>query len=339
MLLNELFEVGANPDYLRAAERSRKDAQDTQRQYWKNPEEKTAARRTELKRDAGIAGYSKRHRAAHPEMYPKIKAQPAAKLRDPSTEYSDDYSTWAAGRRDTQEQGVAEGPESKKFKVTYELQNGDVKEKIMIGKDAKAVAKYFEFKYRHKPISVVEQGVAESDDIGYHQTSGTKAGHTISSRKLSNKPQASKSDVTLQSGSMHHSGKSYNFPKGTLFTQLPGGIFAKHPDVPETHPGYGHLIRRSEDNIHAIHNALNGQQGVAEGDRPGMKDGRPYSDPLRRHPGNDSYMTPEYLIQKYQDELKKIAAGPYKRPKDVAMYKARIAKLQRQQGVAEGRTK
>jgi hypothetical protein len=77
-------------------------------------------------------------------------------------------------------------------------------------------------------------------------------------------------------------------------------------------------------------------QGVAEGDRPGMKDGRPYSDPLRRHPGNDSYMTPEYLIQKYQDELKKIAAGPYKRTKDVAMYKARIAKLQRQQGVAEG---
>jgi hypothetical protein len=60
-----------------------------------------------------------------------------------------------------EEQGVAEGPESKKFKVTYELQNGDVKEKIMIGKDANAVAKYFEFKYRHKPISVVEQGVAE----------------------------------------------------------------------------------------------------------------------------------------------------------------------------------
>jgi hypothetical protein len=78
------------------------------------------------------------------------------------------------------------------------------------------------------------------------------------------------------------------------------------------------------------------EEVVAEGDRPGMKDGRPYSDPLRRHPGNDSYMTPEYLIQKYQDELKKIAAGPYKRPKDVAMYKARIAKLQRQQGVAEG---
>jgi hypothetical protein len=41
------------------------------------------------------------------------------------------------------------------------------------------------------------------------------------------------------------------------------------------------------------------------------------------------------LIQKYQDELKKIAAGPYKRPKDVAMYQARIAKLQRQQGVTE----
>jgi hypothetical protein len=110
----------------------------------------------------------------------------------------------------------------------------------------------------------MEQGVAEGSDIAYHQTSGTKAGHTISSRKLSNKPQASKSDVTLQSGSMHHSGKSYNFPKGTLFTQLPGGIFAKHPSVPETAPGFGHLIKRSEDNILAIHNAINGQQGVAE---------------------------------------------------------------------------
>ena len=63
---------------------------------------------------------------------------------------------------------------------------------------------------------------------------------------------------------MHHRGQSYNFPTGTLFTQLPGGIFAKHPDVPETHPGYGHLIRSSEDNIHAIHNALNNAQGVAE---------------------------------------------------------------------------
>jgi len=100
MLLNELFEVSANPDYLRAAERSRSVAQDTQRQYWKSPEEKAAARRTEIKRDKGIAGYSKRHRAAHPEMYPKVTPRPARQLRDPSTEYSDDYSVWAAGQRD-----------------------------------------------------------------------------------------------------------------------------------------------------------------------------------------------------------------------------------------------
>jgi hypothetical protein len=60
-----------------------------------------------------------------------------------------------------QDEGVAEGSGPKKFKVTYKLQNGEVKEKIMIGKDASTVAKYFEFKYRHKPTSVVEQGVAE----------------------------------------------------------------------------------------------------------------------------------------------------------------------------------
>jgi len=109
MLLNELFEVSANPAYLSAAERSLSQARDTQRQYWKSPEEKAAARRTELKREKGIAGYSKRHKAAHPEMYPKVTPRPAPQLRDPSTEYSDDYSVWAKGRRDTMEQGVAEG--------------------------------------------------------------------------------------------------------------------------------------------------------------------------------------------------------------------------------------
>lgn len=122
MLLNELFEISANPDYLRAAERSRSQARDTQRQYWRSPEEKAAARRTELKREKGIGGYTKRHRAANPEMYPTPKAQPAPKLRDPSTEYSDDYSVWAKGRRDTQEQSVAEGVGNigNKIRVLYQ---------------------------------------------------------------------------------------------------------------------------------------------------------------------------------------------------------------------------
>jgi hypothetical protein len=106
---DQVNEISADPAYLRAAERSLGQARDTQRQYWKSPEEKAAARRTELKREKGMAGYGKRHRAANPEMYPKVKAQPAPKLRDPSTEYSDDYSVWAAGRRDTMEQSVAEG--------------------------------------------------------------------------------------------------------------------------------------------------------------------------------------------------------------------------------------
>jgi hypothetical protein len=111
MRVNELFEVSANPDYLRAAERSLGQAIATQRTFGKSPEEKAAARRTELKREKGMQGYGRRHRAANPEMYPKVAPQPASKLRDPSTEYSDDYSVWAKGRRDTMEQGVAEGSE------------------------------------------------------------------------------------------------------------------------------------------------------------------------------------------------------------------------------------
>lgn len=109
---SQVNEISTDPRYLSAAERSRSQAQDTQRQYWKSPEEKAAARQTELKRDKGIAGYSKRHRAANPEMYPKVTPRPAPRLRDPSTEYSDDYSVWAAGRRDTMEQDVAEGKDN-----------------------------------------------------------------------------------------------------------------------------------------------------------------------------------------------------------------------------------
>ena len=130
MRIHELFEVSANPAYLSAAERSLSQARDTQRTFGKSPEEKAAARRTELKREKGIAGYSKRHKAAHPEMYPKVKAQPAPKLRDPSTEYSDDYSTWARGRRDTMEQGVAEDKGMSgynKFKQAWRAKHGDKK--------------------------------------------------------------------------------------------------------------------------------------------------------------------------------------------------------------------
>ena len=163
-----LDEISASPDYLRAAERSRSQAKDTQRQYWKSPEEKAAARRTELKRDAGIAGYSKRHRAANPDMYPAVKSQPAPKLRDPSTEYSDDYSVWAKGRRDTMEQGVAEGSLAE---GQYEmmLRNGQVKKfvakddadakRIAAGHGAKSVIR---LRGGVPAGKLAEQGVAEA---------------------------------------------------------------------------------------------------------------------------------------------------------------------------------
>lgn len=94
---------------------------------------------------------------------------------------------------------------------------------------------------------------------------------------------------------------------------------------------------KNSDEFQAQMKRMAQKEGVAEAgiDRPGMKDGRPYSDPYRRHPGNSSYMTPEYLIQKYKERLAQIAAGPYKRPKEVAQLQSRIAKLEKQ-GVAEG---
>jgi len=107
------------------------------------------------------------------------------------------------------EQGVAEGSKEKTpgiaLSKAYKKDFDDKKP----GQDRKETALTGAYSKTGKPGGELKkQGVAEGDDIGYHQTSGTKAGHTVSSRKLSNKPQASNSDVTLQSGSMHHRGKS-----------------------------------------------------------------------------------------------------------------------------------
>jgi hypothetical protein len=54
----------------------------------------------------------------------------------------------------------------------------------------------------------------------------------------------------------------------------------------------------------------------------------------RRHPGHESYMTPEYMLAHYKKRLAQIAAGKHKYPKEVAQLQAKIAKLEKQ-GVAE----
>jgi hypothetical protein len=78
MKRNEIIgEIKANPDYLRAAERSRSQARDTQRTFGKSPEEKAAARRTEIKRDKGIQGYSKRYNKENPR--PKVEPRSDSK--------------------------------------------------------------------------------------------------------------------------------------------------------------------------------------------------------------------------------------------------------------------
>ena len=108
MKRNEIIgEIKANPDYLRAAERSRSQARDTQRTFGKSPEEKAAARRKEINRDKGIAGYSKRHRKENPDMYPKVKPRDDMKT-------SSGPQDWYGQNRymgDSVEHGVAEALE------------------------------------------------------------------------------------------------------------------------------------------------------------------------------------------------------------------------------------
>lgn len=49
----------------------------------------------------------------------------------------------------------SDGKQAGRWLITYMTKDGTTKEKIMVGKNANAVSKYFEFKYRRKPLSVV----------------------------------------------------------------------------------------------------------------------------------------------------------------------------------------
>ncbi len=66
-------------DYLHKAEVSRKDAENTTRQYWKSPEEKKKARETADKRNRGIGAYSDR-------LYKTMK-KPEYKSNNPMNSY------------------------------------------------------------------------------------------------------------------------------------------------------------------------------------------------------------------------------------------------------------
>jgi hypothetical protein len=107
MKRNEIIgEIKANPDYLRAAERSLSQARDAQRTFGKSPEEKAAARRKEINRDKGIAGYSKRYNKENPR--PKVEPRGDSKGASGPQD-------WYGQNRymgDSVEQGVAEGSES-----------------------------------------------------------------------------------------------------------------------------------------------------------------------------------------------------------------------------------
>jgi hypothetical protein len=56
-----------------------------------------------------------------------------------------------------------------------------------------------------------------------------------------------------------------------------------------------------------------------------------YSKPTGQD-GHDSYMTPAYMLDQYKKELARITKGPYKRTREVAQLKAKIAKLEKKQG-------
>ena len=83
-------------------------------------------------------------------------------------------------------------------------------------------------------------------------TSGNKSGFTYELNNVKNEPL--KREVTVRSdrGSFV---KKQTFPKGTLISNLPGGLMAK---VPGSKDKFGESIQQTKDNMQKIANALNG---------------------------------------------------------------------------------
>lgn len=75
-----------------------------------------------------------------------------------------------------------DGKQAGRWLVTYMVKNGITKEKIMVGKNANAVAKYFEFKYRRKPLSVVPyfDDIDLRGSLGLDEAKKRKAKHRSS---------------------------------------------------------------------------------------------------------------------------------------------------------------
>ncbi len=267
-------EIKANPEYMRAAERSRSVARDTQRSYYASPEEKAKARKTELKRDKGIAGYSKRHRKEHPEMYPKITPRPAPKLRDPSTEYSDDYSVWAKGRRDTIDEAM---------RMQDYLDRAEELHKQMLEANRKNDTAEFERlkKERDKLDAMARQGmVAESDisediiaqklykelDAILGRAPDKEIGNKPVDKELGKRPK-DKEVVT----------KEENNPDNSTAKEIAKEL---HQDISDLHAiksskstisaGHPHNVKSLQDSILSLNNDLNSLGYKYDPKSPGM---------------------------------------------------------------------
>jgi hypothetical protein len=186
----------------------------------------------------------------------------------------------------------------------------------------------------------LKQGVAEAEKNPHTSALGKALYRDLSKEKKASPQQVQRNkERWAKRQAEREQGVAENYPKhqdlSGVSTDKLKAYLARQSQ--QSVPGEGSQVKRVQAELQRR------SQGVAEGERMKTASGM-YRDQhtgvayrgKTGQDGNDSYMTPDYLIQKYQERLAQIASGPYKRPKEVAQLKSRIAKLQGQQGVAEG---
>lgn len=128
----------------------------------------------------------------------------------------------------TPDDGPDDGVQAGRWLVTYMVKNGITKEKIMVGKNANTVAKYFEFKYRRKPLSVVPyfddmdlRGQLGLDEQGVAEATGDKKFDDMMKRVAKKPTQAQRKAERIRQQKEREAETKAHFANGGAFGPSP----------------------------------------------------------------------------------------------------------------------
>ena len=257
-----------------------------------------------LERAMKINHWHSQHGGMYKQYFAKgFKAGRMNKIRHDNKQYNLNLKLMKDGSIRHGEQGVAEGSSNDELNARPGMWRGDAKRMTSKGKPT-------------------QDELGMQDNLKNRIKSSNKKGGLTGPKGVLPEEQGVAEGSETNTFSDFHAWKEAVYARNADITQM--GRAGQYTAI-----GSNGVIGKFDSNTNQGY--INGQPGVSE-DGVESWSGNP-SD--RRHPGHESYMTPEYMLAHYKKRLAQIAAGKHKYPKEVAQLQAKIAKLEKP-GVAKG---